>query len=327
MILQTLQQQCIKNVVRFFDEYRVAGVLLDGDRCGGVVEPAPGEVHQFRSEATLFATGGFGRMFRIAPNAYANTGVGSAALARRGVPLEDMEFFPFYPTGIRGMGILVSDEERGEGGRLFQKEDERFMERCAPALLDLAPRDMVFRAIKSELQKGRGMRGDRKIDDRVHLDATHVDRETIMAKLPDITDFRKTYLGADPAEEPIPVHPCGPLPGHDRGHEEISLRRQGGGSPGQGRRSLRLLHSLGGRRQAGPRNHAVCLPDGYGRHGGSFNAKQRNLGRFGTGNGPGSISSRPAKKTIDIPAGLFYKTVRFRRQGSAGGNMQDPDPQ
>lgn len=209
MILQTLYQQCIKNDVRFFDEYQVVDVLIEGDRCSGVVvvELATGEVHIFRAKAVLFATGGFGRMFKITSNAYANTGDGPAVLARRGIPLEDMEFFQFHPTGIRGMGILISEAVRGEGGRLFNREGERFMERHAPTLLDLAPRDMVSRAIMTEIQEGRGMRGDREIDDFVHLDASHIGRETIMAKLPDITDFCKTYLGIDPAEGPIPVQP------------------------------------------------------------------------------------------------------------------------
>ncbi|MFP4031029.1 MAG: succinate dehydrogenase flavoprotein subunit [Desulfococcaceae bacterium] len=209
MILQTLYQQCIKNEVRFFDEYQVVDVLIDDNRCAGVVvvELATGEVHVFRAKAVLFATGGFGRMFKITSNAYANTGDGPAVLARRGIPLEDMEFYQFHPTGIRGMGILISEAVRGEGGRLFNKQGERFMERYAPTLLDLAPRDMVSRAIMTEIQEGRGMRGDKQIDDYVHLDASHIGRETIMAKLPDITEFCKTYLGVDPAEEPIPVQP------------------------------------------------------------------------------------------------------------------------
>ena len=209
MILQTLYQQCIKNDVTFFDEFQVIDILLDGKTCGGVVavELATGEIHLFRSRATLFATGGFGRMYQITSNAYANTGDGPAVLARRGVPLEDMEFFQFHPTGIRKMGILISEAVRGEGGILRNRTGERFMERYAPTLLDLAPRDMVSRAVITEIRKGNGIRGTRRIDDYIHLDATGIGKETLEAKLPDISGFCRTYLGIDPAEEPIPVQP------------------------------------------------------------------------------------------------------------------------
>jgi succinate dehydrogenase / fumarate reductase flavoprotein subunit len=118
-----------------------------------------------------------------------------------------MEFFQFHPTGIRGMGILITEGVRGEGGILRNRENERFMERYAPTLLDLAPRDMVSRAIMEEIRAGRGIRGDRKIDDYVHLDAAHLGKEVIEAKLPDIADFCRTYIGIDPAEAPIPVQP------------------------------------------------------------------------------------------------------------------------
>jgi succinate dehydrogenase / fumarate reductase flavoprotein subunit len=209
MILQTLYQQCIKNNVSFFDEFQVIDVILDGRRCGGVVavELATGDVHVFRAKAVLFATGGFGRMFKITSNAYANTGDGPAVLARRWVPLEDMEFFQFHPTGIRGMGILITEGVRGEGGVLRNNAGERFMERYAPTLLDLAPRDMVSRAILTEIKAGKGIRGDRQIDDYVLLDATLLGKEVIQAKLPEIAGFCKTYLGLDPAEQPMPVQP------------------------------------------------------------------------------------------------------------------------
>ncbi len=133
MILQTLYQQCIKNEVAFFDEFHLVDVLFDGRKCLGVValELATGDVHVFRTKAVLVATGGFGRMFRTTSNAYANTGDGPAVLARRGVPLEDMEFFQFHPTGIRGMGILITEGVRGEGGILRNRKGERFMEQYA----------------------------------------------------------------------------------------------------------------------------------------------------------------------------------------------------
>jgi succinate dehydrogenase / fumarate reductase flavoprotein subunit len=209
MILQTLYQQCIKNEVSFYDEFQVLDVLIEGKKVAGLVvlELATGELHVFRAKAILFATGGFGQMYRTTSNAFANTGDGPAVLLRRGVPLEDMEFFQFHPTGIRGMGILITEGVRGEGGILRNRGNERFMERYAPTLLDLAPRDMVSRAIMQEIRAGNGIRRDRQIDDYVHLDATHLGKEVIEAKLPDIADFCRTYLGVDPAEAPIPVQP------------------------------------------------------------------------------------------------------------------------
>jgi succinate dehydrogenase / fumarate reductase flavoprotein subunit len=209
MILQTLYQQCIKNEVAFFDEFFLLEVLIDGNKCNGIVamELATGEIHVFHAKAVLFATGGFGRIFRTTSNAYANTGDGPASLARAGVPLQDMEFFQFHPTGIYGMGILITEGVRGEGGMLLNRKGERFMEEYAPTMLDLAPRDMVSRAIITEIQKGNGIRGDKKIDDYVYLDATRIGKEVIEKKLPDIAGFCRTYLGIDPAEKPIPVQP------------------------------------------------------------------------------------------------------------------------
>ena len=184
-------------------------LVLDGTTSKGVVavELATGELHIVAAKAVLFATGGFGRMFKITSNAYANTGDGPAVCARRGIPLEDMEFFQFHPTGIMGLGILISEAVRGEGGILRNRDGERFMERYSPTLLDLAPRDIVSRSILTEVRAGKGIRGDRKIDDYVHLDATHLGKETLMSKLPDITGFCQTYLGIDPDEAAIPVLP------------------------------------------------------------------------------------------------------------------------
>jgi succinate dehydrogenase / fumarate reductase flavoprotein subunit len=172
-----------------------------------VIELTSGELHVFKTKAVLFATGGFGRMFGITSNAHANTGDGPALVARRSVPLEDMEFFQFHPTGIRGMGILITEGVRGEGGILRNKKNERFMEHYAPKLLDLAPRDMIARAIIEEIRGGKGIKGDAAIDDYVHLDATLLGRDLIEAKLPEIADFSRTYLGIDPVEKPMPVHP------------------------------------------------------------------------------------------------------------------------
>jgi succinate dehydrogenase / fumarate reductase flavoprotein subunit len=205
MILQTLYQQCIKHGVEFFDEYHVVDVLIEDGVTRGVVgyAVADGSLHVFRSGAVMFATGGFGRMFRITSNAFSLTGDGVALAYRRGVPLEDMEFFQFHPTGIVGIGILLSEAARGEGGILRNDGGERFMERYAPTLLDLAPRDMVSRAIYMEIREGRGIGGK----DYVHLDLTHLGKKVIDEKLPDITEFARVYQGIEPITQPVPIQP------------------------------------------------------------------------------------------------------------------------
>ena len=209
MILQTLYQQCIKNDVIFHDEWQVIDVLLEGTRLAGLIalELRTGELHHVCTKSALFATGGFGRMFKVSSNAIANTGDGPALLSRAGVPLMDMEFFQFHPTGIKKMGILITEGVRGEGGILLNRKGERFMQKYAPTLMDLAPRDMVSRAIMSEINAGNGIRGDKKMDDWINLDASHLGRETVEAKIPDIADFCRTYLGIDPAVEAMPVQP------------------------------------------------------------------------------------------------------------------------
>jgi len=205
MILQTLYQQCIKRDVRFFNEFYVLDLLIEDGRCGGVVayELATGELHVFRARTVLFATGGYGRIFKITSNAHALTGDGPAVCSRRGIPLQDMEMFQFHPTGIYKLGILISEAVRGEGGILRNGEDERFMERYAPTIKDLAPRDMVSRAIYQEIKEGRGVGGK----DFVHLDVRHLPREVIEEKLPDVTEFARIYLGVEPTTEPIPIQP------------------------------------------------------------------------------------------------------------------------
>ena len=205
MILQTVYQQCIRHNVQFFDEYHVLDLLIqDGVTCGVTAyQILTGEIHTFRARTVLFATGGVGRMFKITSNAHALTGDGPAIALRRGIPLQDMEFFQFHPTGIYKMGILITEAVRGEGGILLNSEGERFMERYSPTLVDLAPRDIVSRAIYLEVQAGRGIEGK----DYVHLDASHLGRELVEAKIPDISDFCRTYLGIDPASDPMPVQP------------------------------------------------------------------------------------------------------------------------
>jgi succinate dehydrogenase / fumarate reductase flavoprotein subunit len=212
MILQTLYQQCIKYGVKFYDEYHVVDLAFegadggDGGRAAGVIayRIADGRLHTFRAKAVLLATGGFGRMFRVTSNAWSLTGDGVALAYRHGIPLEDMEFYQFHPTGIYRLGVLLSEAARGEGGILLNGEGERFMERYAPTLKDLAPRDMVSRAIYDEIRAGRGA-GPAK--DYVYLDVHHLGRELIEEKLPDITDFARVYLGVEPLKEPVPIQP------------------------------------------------------------------------------------------------------------------------
>jgi succinate dehydrogenase / fumarate reductase, flavoprotein subunit len=205
MILQTCYQQCIKNQVHFYDEYHVLDLLIEQGRCAGVVAMclATGELHTFHAKAVLFATGGCGKMFRVTSNAHSLTGDGMAVAYRRGIPLEDMEFFQFHPTGIYKMGILLSEAARGEGAILRNSSGERFMERYAPTLKDLAPRDMTSRAIYQEIREGRGIGGK----NYVHLDLTHLGKEVLDKKLPDITEFVRTYLGLEPLYELVPIQP------------------------------------------------------------------------------------------------------------------------
>ncbi|MEA2505400.1 MAG: succinate dehydrogenase / fumarate reductase, flavoprotein subunit [Actinomycetota bacterium] len=206
MILQTLYQQCNKQGVEFFNEFFVLDLLMVEGACAGIVayELATGELHVFHATSVLFATGGYGKMFKITSNAHTLTGDGPGVVYRSGLPLEDMEFFQFHPTGLYGLGILLSEAARGEGAILRNSTGERFMERYAPTIKDLAPRDMVSRAEFFEIKEGRGAGPDK---DYILLDLTDVDPEVIERKLPDITEFARTYLSVDPVKEPVPIVP------------------------------------------------------------------------------------------------------------------------
>ena len=210
MILQTLYQNCVKEGVEFFNEFYVLDLLLnevDGvKKTAGVVayELATGEIHVFQAKAVIFASGGCGKFFKVTSNAHTLTGDGQAVAWRRGLPLEDMEFFQFHPTGIWRMGILLTEGARGEGGILRNKDGERFMEKYAPVMKDLASRDVVSRAIYTEIREGRGCGPE---GDHVYLDLTHLPPEQLDAKLPDITEFARTYLGIEPYTDPIPIQP------------------------------------------------------------------------------------------------------------------------
>jgi succinate dehydrogenase / fumarate reductase flavoprotein subunit len=226
MILQTLYQQCIKNEVTFFDELQVMDLILNEGRTAGIVayEIGTGQLQVFHAKAVLFATGGWGRVWNITSNAHALTGDGNAVCLRRGVPQEDMEFFQFHPTGIYRMGILITEGVRGEGGVLINDNGERFMERYAPTIKDLASRDVVSRAIYLEVAEGRGINGQNYVhldvrpetvnkyfeqEDKRNPDGTprRISAEDIERKLPDIADFTRTYLNVDPVKDPMPVQP------------------------------------------------------------------------------------------------------------------------
>ncbi|MCE1166192.1 MAG: succinate dehydrogenase flavoprotein subunit [Bacteroidetes bacterium] len=208
VMLQTLFENCIKNKVDFYSEFYVTDLIIEDNVCKGVVafDIATGEVTVFHAKAVMFATGGYGRVFRITSNAHVGTGDGTALVYRNGLPLEDMEFFQFHPTGLWRLGILVSEAARGEGGILKNKDGERFMQRYAPTVMDLAPRDMVSRAIISEIREGRGIQGSDGTQ-YVMLDVSHLGKKVIDEKLPEITGFARTYLGVEPTKEPIPIQP------------------------------------------------------------------------------------------------------------------------
>ena len=226
MILQTLYQQCMKNNVNFFDEFQVVDLLMVNGAAAGVVaiELATGELHVFHAKAVIFATGGHGRIWEITSNAYAFTGDGPAVIMRRGLPLEDLEFFQFHPTGIYKLGILITEGVRGEGGVLINGKGERFMEKYAPRVKDLASRDVVSRAIYMEIRDGNGANGQNYVyldmrpesvnkyaalDGRKNKDGSPVTvtGEELLAKLPDIVDFCRVYLGVDPITQLMPIQP------------------------------------------------------------------------------------------------------------------------
>ncbi|MDI2028843.1 succinate dehydrogenase flavoprotein subunit [Saccharopolyspora sp. TS4A08] len=211
MILQTLYQNCVKHGVEFYNEFYVLDVMMSEDAngeqvCTGAIayELATGEIHVFQAKSVVFATGGFGKVFKTTSNAHTLTGDGMGIIYRKGLPLEDMEFYQFHPTGLAGLGILITEGVRGEGGILRNADGERFMERYAPTIKDLAPRDIVARSMALEVLEGRGA-GPNK--DYVLLDVTHLGEDLLMSKLPDIMEFSRTYLGVEPTEEPVPVYP------------------------------------------------------------------------------------------------------------------------
>ena len=204
-LLQTTFEQAQKAGVKFLDEWYVADLIYDDktNKVNGVVAFNIRNLDEkaiFQAKAVMFATGGYARAFKINSNAHANTGDGLSIVARKGLPLEDMEFVQFHPSGLSGNGVLISEAARGEGGILLNSEGERFMKNYAPEKMELAPRDVVSRAIISEIRAGRGV-GPRK--DAVYIDLTHLGEEKIMERLPELRDLALTFLGLDMVKEPI----------------------------------------------------------------------------------------------------------------------------
>ncbi len=205
VLLDTLYGEAVRKGIKIYSEFNLLDIVIeDRQVCGAILyELATGALTLLRSRALVLATGGFGKVYKTTSNCFANTGDGVYSVLRNGLPLQDMEFVQFHPTGIYGLGVLISEAARGEGGILRNNEGRRFMEDYAPTIKDLAPRDMVSRAITTEIREGRGIGGK----DYVNLDLTHLGEEKLREKLSDISSFAKTYRGIDPADAPIPVSP------------------------------------------------------------------------------------------------------------------------
>jgi succinate dehydrogenase / fumarate reductase flavoprotein subunit len=232
-IMDAIFDLCQTRGVILHNEVFIQKLLFNGNHCCGAVgyDIANGEPLVFHAKAVVLATGGCGKIFKTTSNGYASTGDGFSLALDAGVPLEDMEFVQFHPTGIYGLGILVSEAARAEGGVLRNSQGERFMEHYAPTLKDLAPRDLISRAILTEIRGGKGIGGE----DYVHLDLRELGKERLTQKLPEVTSFVQTYLGIDPSDSPIPVAPTchyimGGIPTDAEGH--VMIDENGTAMPG-----------------------------------------------------------------------------------------------
>lgn len=205
VLLHTLYEQCVKHHVHFFNEFQVFSLLIENDIARGVVawDIRNGGLHTFHSKAVLLASGGYGRAFKITSNAHANTGDALALILECGLPLEDMEFVQFHPTGLYKHGILLSEAARGEGAHITNDKGERFMKNYAPGKMELAPRDVVSRAEQTEINEGRGICGN----DYVHLDLRPIGKERILDRLPQVYELALNYLKVDALVEAVPIQP------------------------------------------------------------------------------------------------------------------------
>ena len=206
-ILHALHEQLLKSAksVKIYSEWYMHSLILDGDRCSGIVvsDIRTGEVEVMQARAVIFATGGYGRVFNITSNAFAGTADGVMSAYRAGIPIEDAEFVQYHPSGLYRQGILFSEAARGEGGYLLNGKGERFMEKYAPSRMELAPRDIVARAEQSEMDAGRGVDGK----DIIHLDLRHLGKARIMERLPQIRQFGIDFIGVDCITDPLPIQP------------------------------------------------------------------------------------------------------------------------
>lgn len=206
VLLHTIHEQALQRGVQFYSEWYCLDLIMEDGVCRGIValDILSGEIHAMQAKAVMFGTGGYGRAYQITSNAYANTGDGVAIAYNAGIPLMDMEFVQFHPTGLYRHGILMSEACRGEGGYLINSLDERFMEKYAPDKMELAPRDLVSRSEQLEIDEGRGVGPDGQ---GIHLDLRHLGREKILSRLPQIRELAIDFVGVDPIDDPIPIQP------------------------------------------------------------------------------------------------------------------------
>ncbi len=204
-LLHCLWEQCVKHEVRFYSEFLVLDIIIDENKCKGVVawDLINGGIHVFHAKAVCFATGGYARLFNISTNSHANSADGLAIMMDNGIPIEDLEFVQFHPTGLAQKGFLITEGARGEGGYLINDKGERFMKKYAPDKMELAPRDVCSRAEWQEIVEGRGINGE----EYVYIDLRHLGAEKIKERLPQIRELSMKFMGIDPIEEPVPIQP------------------------------------------------------------------------------------------------------------------------